>query len=360
MAALSLCMIVKNEEESLARCLESVKGIVDEIVIVDTGSSDKTKEIAAQYTDMIYDFTWINDFSAARNFSYEKATKEYIMWLDADDIILPEDQAKLLKFKNNQLNHNIDVVMMKYNVGFDKKGNVVFSYYRERITKRERGYKWKEPVHEYIALSGNIMSTDIAITHNKIKKSEAGRNLKIYDEIIKSGKSLSLRGIYYYARELKTKKRYQEAIDYFNQFLGFKEGWIEDKIAACYELSICYKALNQPKEGIIALLNSLQHDSPRAEICCQIGYFFKEQKKYDQAIFWFSLALDLKKPENCWGFIHEDAWGYIPSMELCVCYYEKGEYMKAIHYNELAGEYKPNDEIVEKNKVFFKNFKNND
>ena len=68
-------MIVKNEEKLLARCLDSVAGLMDEIIIVDTGSSDKTKEIAARYTDKIYDFEWIDDFSAARNFAFSKAKK---------------------------------------------------------------------------------------------------------------------------------------------------------------------------------------------------------------------------------------------------------------------------------------------
>ena len=71
MATISLCMIVKNEEQVLARCLDSVADLMDEIIIVDTGSTDRTKEVAARYTDQIYDFTWIGDFSAARNFSWQ-------------------------------------------------------------------------------------------------------------------------------------------------------------------------------------------------------------------------------------------------------------------------------------------------
>ena len=78
-------MIVRNEEDVLARCLDSVSSLVDEIIIVDTGSQDKTREIAARYTDHVYDFTWIDDFAAARNFSFSKATMDYQMWLDADD-----------------------------------------------------------------------------------------------------------------------------------------------------------------------------------------------------------------------------------------------------------------------------------
>lgn len=86
MISVSLCVIVKNEEEVLAGCLDSVKDIADEMVIVDTGSTDRTKEIAARYTDKIYDFEWVDHFAAARNFAFSKAEMDYILWLDADDI----------------------------------------------------------------------------------------------------------------------------------------------------------------------------------------------------------------------------------------------------------------------------------
>lgn len=99
MATISLCMIVKNEEKVLARCLDSVKPAVDEIVILDTGSTDATKDVAARYTDRIYDFPWVDDFSAARNASFAKASMTFTMWLDADDVrcrkIWSVDPAKI-------------------------------------------------------------------------------------------------------------------------------------------------------------------------------------------------------------------------------------------------------------------------
>ena len=85
MITISLCMIIKNEEAVLARCLNSILELMDEIIIVDTGSTDRTKEIAAKYTDKIYDFAWNSDFSAARNFSFSKATMDYIYVADADE-----------------------------------------------------------------------------------------------------------------------------------------------------------------------------------------------------------------------------------------------------------------------------------
>ena len=95
MVSISLCMIVRNEEEVLARCLDSVRAAVDEIVIVDTGSTDRTKEIASEYTEKIFDYKWCEDFSAARNFAFSKGHMDYLMWLDADDV-LPEASLKAL------------------------------------------------------------------------------------------------------------------------------------------------------------------------------------------------------------------------------------------------------------------------
>lgn len=137
MITVSLCMIVKNEEDTIGRCLDSVKEVVDEFVIVDTGSSDNTKNMIKKYTNNIYDFKWIDDFSAARNFAFSKATKDYIFWLDADDILLPED-IKKFKFLKKNLDTSIDSVTMKYNIGFDEYGNITTSYRRNRLVKREK------------------------------------------------------------------------------------------------------------------------------------------------------------------------------------------------------------------------------
>lgn len=126
MITINLCMIVKNEADVLERCLSSVKNIVDEINIIDTGSTDQTKEIAAPYTDRIFDFEWIDDFSEARNFSFKQVTKNYILWLDADDILLEKDQIKLIKLKK-EANPSFDAMSMDYHLSFDEDGNVTFS-----------------------------------------------------------------------------------------------------------------------------------------------------------------------------------------------------------------------------------------
>ena len=94
MITISLCMIVKNEEDVIGRCLASVSDLVDEINIVDTGSTDRTKEIVKTYTDRIWDFEWVDDFALARNYSFQQATQEYVLWLDADDVLAEVDREK--------------------------------------------------------------------------------------------------------------------------------------------------------------------------------------------------------------------------------------------------------------------------
>ena len=106
MITISLCMIVKNEEEVLERCLNSLKGLMDEIIIVDTGSTDSTKEIAARYTDKIYDFSWCDDFAAVRNFSFSKATQEYIYAPDADEVLDDTNRRRFMMLKAALLQAN--------------------------------------------------------------------------------------------------------------------------------------------------------------------------------------------------------------------------------------------------------------
>lgn len=352
MITISLCMIVKNEKETLGRCLDSVGSVVDEIIIVDTGSTDDTQQIALKYTNKIYDFQWIDDFSAARNYAFEQATMDYILWMDADDILLEDDRSKLIDLKEH-FDESIDIVMMKYNTGFDGEGNVTFSYYRERLSRRTGNYKWYEPVHEYLQFGGNIINVDIAITHKKIRPPEKERNIKIYEKIISQDKVLSPRGLYYYARELKDNQRFTDAITFFNKFLDTKKGWLEDNICTCLELSKCYIQCKMEDKVLPILFKSFEYDLPRGEICCEIGYYYKNRGEYRRAIFWFELIMGLSKPENSWGFISHDHWSYIPCLELCVCYYRIGNIVKSIEYNQKASIYRPNSLQVKYNKKYF-------
>lgn len=355
MATISLCMIVKNEEDVLKRCLESIKDVVDEIVIVDTGSTDNTKRIAKEFTDKIYHFNWIDDFAKARNCSFSKATKDYILWLDADDVVLPKDRELFKDLKEN-LDKNTDIVMMKYNCGFDDNGNPTLSYYRERLIKNFKNYKWIGRIHEVIPPNGNIIYSDIAITHKKIHENDPNRNLRIFEKMIKDNEILDSRQKFYYAREVYYSGDYNKAIEKFNDFLASDEKWVENTISALLDLSTCYNKIGDKKNEISTLFKSFEYSTPRSQTCCYIGNFFLRDEKIEQAIYWYKLALTITPDLKSGGFFELDYFNFIPYIQLCVCYYKLGDIKKSIEYNELAGKIKPKNKSYLANKEFFKNY----
>lgn len=135
MISISLCMIVKNEERILDRCLSCIADLVDEIIIVDTGSSDRTREIAEGYTDKIYDFAWTDDFSAARNFAFSKATKDYIYSADADEVVDETNRERIRVLKETLL-PEIEIVQMYY--CNQLKYGAVYNYDKEYRPKLDR------------------------------------------------------------------------------------------------------------------------------------------------------------------------------------------------------------------------------
>ena len=357
MITLSLCMIVKNEQDTLGRCLECVKGLADEIIIVDTGSTDNTKQIALNYTNKVYDFEWVYDFAKARNYSFSLATKDYIMWLDADDVILDEDIQKLQILKKI-ITPDIDMVLLKYNLNPDENGIPALSFYRERIVKRSKNYKWVSPIHEVIPRSGKVLKEEIAITHKKIHASNPTRNITIFEKMKEKGIALDARQTFYYARELMYSKKYTESINEYTKLFEMKDAWDENKISACIDLYTIYTNLKDESKAISSLFKSFEYDIPRAEVCCHLGQYFISKKNYTHAIYWFEEALSKKYDISSGGFFSKDYYDFIPYIQLCVCYYNLGNIPLAIEYNKKAGSIKPTNENYLKNKSFFDGIKN--
>lgn len=353
---LALCMIVKNEEAVLARCLQSVHGVFDEIVIADTGSTDATKQVAARFTQNVYDFPWQDDFAAARNFSFSKAHADYIMWLDADDVLKERDRAALLQLKES-FDGTVDAYRLRYDAGEDEHGNVTLWFIRERIVRRACGFLWQGAVHETLCIGGNVQDVAIAVTHRRGEHKERGRNLRIYLRMLLAGKTPRGREAFYFARELADNGLDSAAADAYSYFLR-GEGWAEDKIGACLGLAQIRRRQGNTNGRRAALLQSFCYGEPRPAVCCELGQLFLEQNEPRQAVFWFKLAYNEGLHGQGDGFVCPDYGGYLPCIWLCVCYDRLGNTERAALWNERAGSYKPQDASYLHNKRYFETLKN--
>lgn len=352
MVTISLCIIVKNEANTIARCLESVQHLVDEIVIVDTGSTDETKQVCRRFTDDIYDFAWVDDFSAARNYAFAQATKDFIFWLDADDVVSEADQRKFQDLKKT-LTLDVDAVSMKYELSFTDEGDPRHTLRRHRIVRRTAGFRWIGAVHEYLEVSGTIQHSDVAIQHRQLSR-DPDRNIKIYEKLLARGETFTPRDMYYYGNELKDHARYEEAIKYYDKFLQTDDGWLEDVIGACNKLSDCYKRMENERMELQSALRALEFDYPRAESCCRIGEVFFRRGDYATSTFWYTAALASVnvKPDKVPMFENPAYSTWIPHLQLCVCYYRMGSHYVAYLHNEQAGQYIPNDERISRNRTY--------
>jgi glycosyltransferase involved in cell wall biosynthesis/predicted Zn-dependent protease len=165
----SLCMIVKDEEANLAECLASVAGVVDEMIVVDTGSRDQTREVAARNGARVVDFAWVDDFAAARNESITHATADWIFWLDADERLDLANREKLRNLFTGLSWENAAYLMQQLSTTEDPHGSRV-AVDQVRLFRRDPALRWEYRVHEQIMLAirragHDVRRTDIVITH---------------------------------------------------------------------------------------------------------------------------------------------------------------------------------------------------
>ncbi len=348
---ISLSMIVKNEEEVLARCLERAKEEVDEIVIVDTGSTDDTVNIARRYTENIFSYVWQDDFAAARNFAFSKATGDYLLWLDADDVLFPQVGTRLSDLKPQLETQRPDIVMCPYDVAFDGAGNPTCTFYRERLLRREKQFIWKGRVHECIAPSGKIVYSDVHVAHLGSRKERGARNLHIYQKWA-AEEVLGGRDLFYYGRELYYNALYTEAIAVLEQMLR-GEGWYVNKIEACKILALCYEARGERERALEAFFRSFEYGEPRAGILCEIALRFQRLNRLREAVYWYESALLCRDHAQEGDFEDPTARSLIPLLELTCCYYALGETERALTCHKKAEAQFANHPSVAYNRRFF-------
>lgn len=255
MVYLSLCMIVKNEEKVLRRCLDSVKGIVDEIVIADTGSTDNTIKIASEYTDLIYNFEWTDSFSDARNFAQVKASGNWILVLDADEYV-DRTNLEAVKKEIKQYDSNMDALGVTiYN--FTGTGDQIVQHKCLRIYKNNKNIGYERAIHEaLVSVNGHLKTVMSALniyhtgylTEVAKNKDKRARNTRLLEkQTQKSGNSsydqFNLGNEFFSAKDMKKAlESYQKsyAADKNSSWASF----------AVVQIIICLIELTRYKEAI--------------------------------------------------------------------------------------------------------------
>lgn len=291
MATISVCMIVKNEEAVLARCLDSLQGLYEELIIVDTGSKDRTREIACRYTDKVYDFAWTGSFSDARNFSFSKATCEYIYAADADEVIDEENRGRFLMLKAALL-PEVEIVQMYY--GNQLSQNSIYNFDRElrpKLYKRQRNFIWQEPVHEAVRLQPLVFDSDIVITHLP-QGEHASRDLAVFERMLEKGEEISdrlrdiyLRELYFMGKEHNLEKAHAYLEGLCGENAADSDVFQQATALLCKEAALARRHKDLLKYGLRGAATK-----GSSELCVELGKYFQKEQDFEEAILWYHNA----------------------------------------------------------------------
>lgn len=332
MISISLCMIVRNEEKVLSRCLDSIADLMDEIIIVDTGSIDRTKKIAALYTDRIYDFTWTGNFSDARNFSFSKATKDYIYCADADEVLDDANHQKFALLKKGLL-PEIDIVQMYYDNQLSY--NTIYNFNRElrpKLYRRLRHFVWENAIHESVRLDPLIYDSDIVIEHRPTGNHKA-RDLAAFEKLHKDGVRLTKKLHNLYAKELMIAGEPADFIKAYPVFVASvtdPDRSTDEIMEAC---CICTKASLISKQFLefFKYTTKAMAIGGCSEICCSLGEYYEniDSNKKEASIWYYNAAFETESilDIRC----HEK----IPLTALIDISTESGNYEEADHYKGI-------------------------
>lgn len=339
MISISMCMIVKNEQSILKRCLDSYAGTYDELIIIDTGSTDNTKAIACQYTDKVYDFSWCDDFAAARNFAFSKAHCDYILSVDADEELDSFNNQSLQNLKSVLL-PEVDIVQMYYvnSSSFNSVYNV-HKELRPKLFKRLRTFNWISPIHETIRINPVIYDSNIEIMH-KPTGNHSKRDFSVYFKSLKKGIHLEDYVVSMLCKELFISGDNSDFISFKDVFenIFLNENRNTDTIhdINCI-LARIYQITGESDKFFKITLKAVA-DNPSSEICLILGYYYFDKEDYEEAAIWlYNAAYETK------SILDIASSGKKPLSLLGKCYEKLAEKCdddyQQIQYIEMSNDY---------------------
>lgn len=313
---ISLAMIVRNEEAVIGRVLECARQICDEMIVVDTGSRDNTVSIAKAAGAKVYHFEWIDDFAAARNYSFSLCSGEWILWLDADDVITPRNIEQLKELKDN-IPAEYDAVQCTYNTRYER-GECVFHCGRDRLVRRSAGRQWRYVVHESIegCVSKSLQRPDIVIEHRPLHTGHGQRNVHIAERAYAKG-DRSNHLLFHYAKDLMVMGRFGDALKIFEEY-DFKQPVMWWHYWVMVWMGNCCAELQQRAKAKEWFLRATCMYPSRAEAWCAIGRLHYNAGEWAFAIPYFSAALNLILPDDE-SFVNSEDYSWAPREYLAIC-----------------------------------------
>lgn len=339
MDAISLCMIVKNEEDDLENCLSSISDFIDEIIIVDTGSEDKTKQIAMKYTDEVYDFPWNDSFCDARNFSLSKASNDCILILDADEMVENIDIAKMKElFQNNPVK-----VGRLNRVNIYSREGVSFKYY-ERVNRffSKKSFHYEGIIHEQVvSLTKDDYETyniPLVVNHTgyegntEIRRKKAERNINLLKSALNKNPNDPYL-IYQLGKSYYMEEDYNSACDFFGEALCFdldtRLEYVQDMVE-----SYGYSLLNTKQyETAMQLLNIYDEFAHSADFIFMIALVLMNNGRFREAMNEFLKAANKKESKM------EGVNDYLAYYNIGVIYECLGDWKNAMIRYKQCGEY---------------------
>ena len=344
-AKVSLTMIVRNEERNLPVCLESVRGLFDEIVVVDTGSTDRTKDIAAWFGARVVDFAWIDDFAAARNVALDHATGDYALSLDADDVIeLPEREKLETLLKQLRPDGN-EAYVLRCVCETSTGGQLVVD--QPRLFPRRDGIRWERRIHEVIntALDRAGIATkwtDIVVRHSGyanpvIHEQKRQRNLILLQRELAERPNDPF--VYYYLGTLAfEREQWQEALGYYILSLA---KWGNSQSIACKLFAMIAwtnKILLRYDEAVRVCDEGLHYFPKDGELWFRKAVALRCLRRSAEAELCWKRVLELGRPQTFYN-VEQGIYGHLTRHNLAMLAEERGDHAEAeVHWRAILAE----------------------
>jgi len=354
---ISLCMIVKNEEKVLNRCLSSVANFVDEIIVVDTGSTDSTKEIASRYTNNVYDFEWINDFSAARNFAASKASGEWILVLDADEYVDEENFNQFIQEVKND-NGIYDAYTAKILNFTGNFGENLLQNFHDRVYKNNGEISYYRHIHEqFKSTKGkqlNIKNSSLLIFHSgylsKVvsEKNKGQRNKELLNFELHNGAKNAF-DYFNFGNEYYSIGEYEKALESYlqayKQKSDFRLSWVSTTLV---QIIICLIHLKRYNDALNIITDAQNMYMASPEFPYLKGEIYFTRGQLDDAKQTFLQIVNY--PQQYHHIIFRpDLKDQKPHTRLGEIYLYEENYQQAIyHYTCVLNINKYNEESIKK------------